>query len=1161
MTRVLKNISYVLHTPDNDNDGHLGGINSLKYNNCTATLFSAGRDGTVKLWKNEDRIMASVATSEPDFSSINNTNSIDANNQLLASENAKINKAGIDLFSSEAQSEKPYSLIDSQQLHTDWINDIELIDNNSLVSCSSDLLVKHWNFNDGTQSTFGYHTDYAQCLASPNSSFRDFKSTGGVPTWFASGGLDKKINTWDLTKCTKVNTYFPVKETSGSSNLNFYNHQDKGSIYSMSATENLIAAGGTENSISLIDRRTPARNILKLVGHTDTVRALSISNEWLLSGSADSTIKLWSLKNNRVFRTFDMHNSSIWSLYSNYEDYRIFYSGDKNGFIYKTDLRGCHISPLNEDLNDVDDSDNEIMGAKLNENLGIITLLAKELYGVNSLVAEEGKSRANDLDDNGGYVWSATKNNTLNNFLNPNLKSIVLHQFLNIKNNLLTVIQNRKFENDIPTADDSESTSGHNSFVRVSQNNEELYDLVSQLSIDNPRKSIDNMHRTTSIASMSMLDNLDNLDNLSDTMSLDDGGLSSADEDQTQLSNMGLSFETSFIKFNGIPSTQYINANTSKEFEEHAEHRKTFEVEILADPAPENLITVVPVNEISNYSIKGNPSITKVRILNDRRTIVTLNDKGTVHIWNIVTGKIKNTFVDNESSSELQDDMDEDEYERHLSDKYEHLFESVIENVQTKETLPNWCHVSVKIGKVFITISENTFTNCEIYVDELKDVVDSELIKKIKGENSNPMDEVRLNLGKMVLKSLLYNFLQEVIVQDQIFRQHILDEDIDFKKLVAREKYARFHDDTSSNSAKLSNRDNDKQQKGSDISVASGDNKDNAFKKFARFGRKSKQEKEKEKDREKEQASTSTASVGSSKKREDSLLKDKVIHDDLNSTASCSTDKISCSSYEETTLALLDRIEYGYIKADDRKEVTESDLKLPGEKEIPLITLLVESPIIVLINESSSHLKGNSLNLYKFYTNDSGFTAAGSNKETYSKLKRYLPLWVGNALLKNQYIEKPVNKINFIIEEWKPDSTSSSISGKSATIVDDKNAGRKKMLSIMGPNIDSTNGFSANKLKLPPLVGSNYRLSAYQMIRVKKIMFYILEKFQYRTPEMKKMYPYANIKFENSIKVEEWLEILCNNEILPSDMTLLTVKTKIWKSSGDIVLKYRRKVM
>ena len=41
-----------------------------------------------------------------------------------------------------------------------------------------------------------------------------------------------------------------------------------------------------------------------------------MNDQFILSGSSDTTIKLWDLRTFKVYKNFDIHDDSVWSLYS-----------------------------------------------------------------------------------------------------------------------------------------------------------------------------------------------------------------------------------------------------------------------------------------------------------------------------------------------------------------------------------------------------------------------------------------------------------------------------------------------------------------------------------------------------------------------------------------------------------------------------------------------------------------------------------------------------------------------------------------------------------------------------------------------------------------------------------------------------------------------------
>lgn len=250
------------------------------------------------------------------------------------------------------------------QAHTHWVNDLVLVKNNlALVSASSDSSVKLWRPHSAdTHAAYsiGSHSDYVKCLTSPEPNC----------DWVASGGLDHRISLWDLSgKGQKLEI-----DTTKAANV------VKGSIYALKAKRNIIASGGPESVVRLWDVNS-GKGITKLVGHTDNIRDILISDDGdaVLTASSDQTIKVWSITAGRCMHTLTMHNDSVWCMYSDDPSLSIFYSGDKSGLVAKTDTRHAE---------DIDD--------------GVSVAVCQEHDGINRLALA------------GDSVWTSTSSSSVN---------------------------------------------------------------------------------------------------------------------------------------------------------------------------------------------------------------------------------------------------------------------------------------------------------------------------------------------------------------------------------------------------------------------------------------------------------------------------------------------------------------------------------------------------------------------------------------------------------------------------------------------------------------------------------------------------------------------------------------------------------------------------
>lgn len=263
------------------------------------------------------------------------------------------------------------------QAHTHWINDIALVQSNqALASASSDITVKLWRpaaTDRQPPQPIGFHSDYVKTLAVPS------------PTsdWLASGGLDRKICVWDLNGggqklCINV----------GDDEAGTLSSKEKGSVYALAATNNVLASGGPESTVRVWDVRTGKR-ITKLVGHTDNIRDVLVSQDGstIMTASSDRTVKIWSTTAGRCMYTLTMHDASVWSLFSADPDLSVFYSSDKSGLIARTDTR---------DVIELDE--------------GVSVAVAQEHEGVHKVVAA------------GDCIWTATSRPSINRWRDVNTK-------------------------------------------------------------------------------------------------------------------------------------------------------------------------------------------------------------------------------------------------------------------------------------------------------------------------------------------------------------------------------------------------------------------------------------------------------------------------------------------------------------------------------------------------------------------------------------------------------------------------------------------------------------------------------------------------------------------------------------------------------------------
>ncbi|GAO46998.1 WD40 repeat-like protein [Saitoella complicata NRRL Y-17804] len=205
---------------------------------------------------------------------------------------------------------------------------------------------------------------------------------------------------------------------------------------------------------------------------------------------------------------------------------------------------------------------------------------------------------------------------------------------------------------------------------------------------------------------------------------------------------------------------------------------------------------------------------------------------------------------------------------------------------------------------------------------------------------------------------------------------------------------------------------------------------------------------------------------------------------------------VEADGFEDVLLGVVRRI---------RRQVEQSLLRDEGQiQNVMSISLPSETPpflppsdTMIVIKEERPDM-GAPVDLFH------GTVATVGDTAHVDMLEQVAPAWLGDVLLLNKIPLKDIVKIPFVLH----------------------------------PSDDSA---------LSELPTGNARLNANRMLRVRKILAYVAERI-----DNNERPPTAIDK-----PVEDWLELLCNGEVLPITMTLASVRTAVFKQGGDVQFQYR----
>lgn len=271
--RKKTQVSFVIR--DEEERRHKNGVSSLQLDPIQGRLYSAGRDGIIRVWHTGNGVQ--------------------------------------DRY------------IQSMEHHTDWVNDIVLCcGGKNLISASSDTTVKVWNAPKGfCMSTLRTHKDYVRTLAYA----KDKEQV-------ASAGLDRAIFLWDVNTLTALtasnNTVTTSSLVGNKESIYSLAMNPPGTILVSGSTEKVLRVWDPRNCSRLMKLKGHADNVKALVVSRDGTQCVS--------GSSDGTIKLWSLSQQRCVSTIRVHSEAVWALLAT-ENFSHIISGGRDRLVIITELR------------------------------------------------------------------------------------------------------------------------------------------------------------------------------------------------------------------------------------------------------------------------------------------------------------------------------------------------------------------------------------------------------------------------------------------------------------------------------------------------------------------------------------------------------------------------------------------------------------------------------------------------------------------------------------------------------------------------------------------------------------------------------------------------------------------------------------------------------
>lgn len=551
----------------------------------------------------------------------------------------------------------------------------------------------------------------------------------------------------------------------------------------------------------------------------------------------------------------------------------------------------------------------------------------------------------------------------------------------------------------------------------------------------------------------------------------------------------------------------------------------------------QDLEIVLPYHTLPQETIEGQNGLLKHVMLNDRRRVLTLDTAGDVLMWDLLTCLPIRRFG-----------------KRHLED--------VIPEVNTVESVSNWCGADTRTGRLACVLEENYCFDAETYADELK--------LNIKWD-TEPKEDQRINLGKWVLRCLFDNLVEEELKRDSLYRRELANLGKGNSSLkrenappliqlpLSNLPNGGIYDDTKSYSRSIngitpglsigvatpypvntshsiqtpynlvsmaeegktlekrqSHQTNPRTSTETQVPADYFSNKpqrystDNLKPPLTPVEAPPEGPPQSPGDADKdEKAKEGTSFLGKKKFRMNfpkklgrSSTETKLPALDGKSEESEKLEGKEDKVREDNFLGTIQKIRLEYEEQLQQypNRMIDSVMRPITPSEMPILR---PPPFTTIIIQEDHPDSGGVADLYRGTVGSTGLDA--------DLIEKTAPMWLGELLLRNIATQKDNPKVSFVLHPYKG-----------------------RLPSIANPE-------------------GNSRLNANRMLRAKKIMSYVAERIEPRPGGML----LDDEDDADALKPEEYLELWCQNTLVKPTVTLATLRAHIWKNGGDVVIYYK----